>query len=98
MRVRLQGSIQLTIFGQLLMLVHRSTRRSGSRIGNATVYCALVLIVTSTRRFERSRSISASNSACDALGATGRGGTTNLVDPRPRASMFDGSMPKGCTK
>src|ERR1700736_2260082 len=48
---------------------------------------SFVLIVTSTRRFVRSRAISASNSACGAFGATGRGGTRNLVEPRPRASI-----------
>src|SRR5947209_1561086 len=43
-------------------------------------------------------SIVKSNTACDALGATGRVGTINFVDTRPRASMCDGSMPKASTK
>src|SRR6266436_4894241 len=88
-------TIRLLTFGALRLL---PTQISGSRIGNATVYCALLLIVTSTRRFERSRSISASNSACDAVGATERGGTTNFVDPRPRASICEGLIPRASTR
>ena len=46
-----------------------------------------------TRRLGCSRAISASNSACDAFGATDRGCTINFVCPYPRVSICAGFIP-----